>query len=66
MENHTKNKLEILHYCVYNISSAFAWIRILRKENAPMKYEIAELEIVLFENEDIVTDSDIEGPKVEV
>ena len=31
-----------------------------------MKYEIAELEIVLFENEDIVTDSDIEGPKVEV
>jgi len=24
-----------------------------------MKYEVAELEIVLFENEDIVTDSDI-------
>lgn len=27
-----------------------------------MKYETPELEIVLFENEDIVTDSDIETP----
>ena len=27
-----------------------------------MKYEVAELEIVLFENEDIVTDSDIVLP----
>lgn len=34
-----------------------------------MKYEIAELEIVLFENEDIVTDSSedvIEGPGMPV
>lgn len=27
-----------------------------------MKYETPELEIVMFENEDIVTDSAIEGP----
>ena len=37
-----------------------------RKGDISMKYETPVVEIVLFENEDIVTDSTIQTPEVEL
>ena len=44
-------------YRVYNIANARMRNFYLRKEPIDMKYETPVVEIVIFENEDIVTDS---------
>ena len=50
---------------VYNYGITIRENLILMKGECIMKYETPVVEIVMFENEDIVTDSDIiEGPQM--
>lgn len=48
---------------MYNYFNAFCEFLSQGKENLTMKYETPVVEIVMFENEDIVTDSNIELPE---